>query len=242
MKFSKNYRITAEMVCKTGLHIGREIDAIRIGGTDLPVIVDGLTKYPYVPGSSIKGKMRSLLEQNKFGPEQDGKVHNCDNKDCDLCVTFGRGASEGVMAGPTRLIVRDAHPTEKTISMWRSKEDILHGTEVKGENWLNRISSQADPRFIERVPAGSAFDVEMIFSQYDDADSKRLRLVFEALSMLEDNYLGASGSRGYGKVAFSDVRISEKSRDAYTRGDDWKPCDFSKECKTIRDILSVLGA
>ena len=144
------------------------------------------------------------------------------------------------MSGPTRLIIRDSYPEEKTIENWDSKEDIMHGAEVKGENFLNRISSAATPRFIERVPAGSLFNFEMVYSVYAPEDMKRLALVFEAMGMVEDNYLGASGTRGYGKIEFNDVELLEKTKDDYTTGEDWKPFGKTAGATSVRKILAVL--
>ncbi|HDQ07604.1 MAG TPA: type III-A CRISPR-associated RAMP protein Csm3 [Methanoculleus sp.] len=242
MQFKGNYLIRGKILCCTGLHIGGVADAIKIGGTDAPVIMDRMTSLPYIPGSSLKGKMRSLLEQrhgDKWLTEK-GNPHNCKDPGCDLCITFGRGAEDNIMAGPTRLIVRDAYPDEGTIGNWNDKEDIMHGTEVKGENFLNRISSAATPRFLERVPAGSLFNFEMVFSVYAPDDLKRLALVFEAMSMVEDNYLGASGTRGYGKIAFSDVELLEKTKDDYTSGEDWKPYQKTADATTAREIMAAL--
>jgi len=128
------------------------------------------------------------------------------------------GPDKEVRSGPTRLIVRDSHPTEETIERWDSNEDILHGTEIKGENNLNRLTSMATPRFVERVPAGSEFSFEMIFSVYDPKDEQRLKLVFEAMSLLEDNYIGGYGSRGSGKITFRDITLKEKSAEDYNIG------------------------
>ena len=226
----------------TGIHVGGIAETIKIGGTDSPVIMDTLTNSPYIPGSSIKGKMRSLLEL-KYGDKwlkEGGVVHTCTNENCDLCIAFGRDASKNVKSGPTRLIVRDSRPDNETTEMWGANENVMHGTEVKGENFINRISSEANPRFIERVPAGSMFDFEMIFSEYDEKDYERLKLVFEALSLLEDNYLGASGSRGYGKVRFSNIRLLKKSKDDYMSGGEWKEVAGLDGCTTAREILSRL--
>lgn len=242
MNFKGNYQIKGKINCKTGIHIGGVAESIKIGGTDSPVIIDRISGLPYIPGSSIKGKMRSLLEQRNGDKwaGRGGAVHGCEDEKCDLCITFGRGAKDGVMSGPTRLIVRDAFPDEATKELWNSKEDIMHGTEVKGENFLNRISSAATPRFVERVPAGSRFDFEMIFSEYADPDRERLKIVLEAMDMLQDNYLGASGSRGYGKIVFEEVELLEKTRDSYVKGKEWTPVAKTSGKNSVREIRQAL--
>lgn len=245
VEFEKNYRISGEIVCKTGLHIGGSSDTLGIGGSDSPVILDRIQNLPFIPGSSLKGKMRSALELKYSGEggwldTNEGKVHACKNLNCDLCTTFGRGATDNIRSGPTRLIVRDAFPTEATTSSWKDKEGIAHGTEIKGENFLNRITSMATPRFIERVPAGSAFAFEMIFSVYSQDDQARLKFVLEAMTLLEDSYLGGSGTRGYGKITFSGLSLSEKTPEAYRNGQDWQPVLKTDGKTTAREILAVL--
>jgi len=242
MKFERNYRISGSIECLTGLHIGGVAEELKIGGTDSPVIMDRIRNLPYIPGSSLKGKMRSLLELRHGDAwlTEDGRVHSCTDPSCNLCVTFGRSASDSVKSGPTRIVVRDSYPDEKTLAVWDSKDDVLHGTGVKGENFLNRITSMATPRFIERVPAGSSFSFEIIFSHYEPEDDKRLKLIFEAMTLLEDNYLGASGTRGYGKIRFTDLTLAEKTAEDYRAGADWRPYEKTDGAAIAREILERL--
>ncbi len=245
IEFEENYRISGEIVCKTGLHVGGSADTLGIGGSDSPVILDRLRNIPYIPGSSLKGKMRSALElkySGKWLDKNTGEVHGskCTDLNCDLCTTFGRGATDKIKSGPTRLIVRDAYPTEETTLSWKDKDGIAHGTEIKGENFLNRITSMATPRFIERVPAGSVFAFEMIFSVYSPDDRARLKLVLEAMSLLEDSYLGGSGTRGYGKIEFQNLSLSVKTPDAYREGKDWEQSSVAEGKMTAREILAAL--
>jgi CRISPR-associated protein Csm3 len=144
------------------------------------------------------------------------------------------------MSGPTRVIVRDSHPTTETREKWEMNDDVLHGTEIKGENFLNRITSMATPRFIERVPAGSAFTFEMVFSVFDPSDENRLRLIFEGMTLLEDNYLGGYGSRGSGKISFADIELLEKTGDDYTSGRDWHQTEKTKGAATTHEFLERL--
>ncbi len=242
MKFERNYRISGSIECLTGLHIGGVAEELKIGGTDSPVIMDRIQNLPYIPGSSLKGKMRSLLElrYSEDWLTEDGRFHSCTDPSCDLCAAFGRSASDNVRSGPTRIVVRDSYPDEETRETWDSKGDILHGTEVKGENFLNRITSMATPRFIERVPAGSSFDFEIIFSHYESKDEERLKLIFEAMTLLEDNYLGASGTRGYGKIQFTNLTLMEKDAEDYRTGADWKLHTQTEGATTAREILERL--
>jgi CRISPR-associated protein Csm3 len=264
LKFEKNIRIKGKIVCLTGLHVGGVVETMEIGGTDNPVIMDRIKNVPIIPGSSLKGKIRALLElrdglyeqkgdvcrywtnkeieefEKRIKKEQDGNKKEELNAELesvnkvlrmkrDLCLVFGRGASEEVEAGPTRLIVRDAFPTEETIRIWERNEDLVHGTEIKGENAINRITSEANPRFLERVPAGSEFDFEMIYSVYQKEDLDLLKRLFDGMSFLEDNYLGGSGSRGYGKIRFKEIQVMVKTTGDYRAGNDWQPKELEIE-------------
>lgn len=240
LSFERNILIKGKIVCLTGLHVGGVAETAEIGGTDSPVILDRLNKVPIIPGSSLKGKIRALIELKEGRYNEHGKVHSCPEPDCPICLIFGRGATEDVEAGPTRLIVRDAFPTEETRKEWEKNEDLVHGTEIKGENVINRLTSEATPRFIERVPAGSKFNFEMVYSIYQKEDFDRLKMLFEGMCLLEDSYLGASGTRGYGKIRFEDLEFKQKTKQDYQEGNDWKVVEAAKELKTPSAILSWL--
>ncbi|MEN3053012.1 MAG: type III-A CRISPR-associated RAMP protein Csm3 [Candidatus Methanosuratincola petrocarbonis] len=204
LKFQKNLIIEGNIVTKTGLHIGGNKSELKIGGTDNPIITDHKGR-PYIPGSSLKGKLRSLFEISEAKIEGGGRVHNCSKPDCPICVIFGSSANE--QNGPTRLIVRDSF----------TDEDVE--TELKIENMINRIKGHAEhPRTMERVPPGTVFNLEMVYSIYDESDYGRLRKVFELLSMLEESYLGGSGSRGYGKVEIKGIKMRVKTLKDYAEG------------------------
>jgi len=204
-----NVVFKGKIVALTGLHIGGSRDSMEIGGVDSPVIRDPATRYPYIPGSSLKGKMRMLTEfaEGRVNITSKGEGKPCDCGECMVCLIYGNAAevSEKHKNGPTRLTVRDAYPTDETKKMWENVESELLFTEYKGENTLDRITSAAMPRFFERVVPGSEFEFEMIYSVYDfDGinDIDNLKYVFQALQLLEHSALGGHGSRGYGKVQF----------------------------------------
>ncbi len=215
MRFQKNYILRGEILCRTGLHIGISKDSIEIGGSDNPIIRDPVTRLPYIPGSSIKGKMRSLLEL-ELGRVSNGEPSGgpCKCGECEICRVFGSAADNTSSAGPTRIIVRDAFPTDETVNMWDESSDVVEGAELKYENALDRITSRANPRNQERVPRGSKFGFEIIVSEYE-GDTDNFRLVLEGLRLLEDSYLGGSGTRGYGKVEFRDIKITERPAEYY---------------------------
>lgn len=224
-QFLGNIILKGKLETLTGLHIGGSKEKMEIGGVDSPVIRDPATKLPYIPGSSLKGKMRALLE---FAL---GKITNdkgsspgcrCNEPDCPVCRVFGMMAEESTV-GPTRLLVRDAHPDQETITMWRSMDSELVYTEYKPENSVDRLTSAANPRFLERVVKGSFFDVEFVFGVYrvdGDAvkDETYFKYVIEALKLLEHSALGKSGSRGYGQVSFKFTEPFVVTREDYQRG------------------------
>ncbi|RLF37523.1 MAG: type III-A CRISPR-associated RAMP protein Csm3, partial [Thermoplasmata archaeon] len=119
---------------------------------------------------------------------------------------------------PTRLIVRDAPLTKESEEWLREQPTDLEYTEVKFENVIDRITSAANPRQMERVPAGAEFEFEMIYNVFNDEDKDNLKEVFKAMKLLEDDYLGSSGTRGYGKISFRDIKIYWNSVESYREG------------------------
>ena len=206
---------------KTGMRIGGTTGGLKIGGIDLNVITDSEGK-PYIPGSSLKGKMRSLIE-HKEGVSFDPKsgMHVCKTTPpCDICKIWG---TTGDVPSLTRLIVRDTYLDRDSISE-KMKENLdLQWTEVKTEINIDRttgtVSRVGGPRQIERVPAGAKFkDCEMVFNVFEEEDKDLLKKVFEAMELLEDDYLGGMGSRGYGKVEFKDIKICWNKKEDYESG------------------------
>lgn len=203
--FKANIIIRGKIELLTGMHIGGSKDKMEIGGVDSPVIRNPQNRLPYIPGSSLKGKLRSLLEYSLGVVSEDGGVSN----DERLVRIFGSSADDTKGIGPTRLIVRDAVPDKKTIEMWKKIDSELLYTEYKPENTINRITSAANPRFIERVVAGSYFDFEMIYGVYQldetfnvEEINEDLKNLLLSLRLLENSFIGGSGSRGYGKIKF----------------------------------------
>jgi len=232
-----------ELKIQSGLHIGGSDEGISIGGVDKTVIRDPLTNRPYIPGSSLRGKIRSLMEKYT-GAEQNNpignnvKIHSCgagvrENdeegmrrateayKKCPICQIFGV-PGERKFSSPTRLIVRDIQLTDKSAEDLNKLRTDLPYTEVKTEVAIDRVTSAASPRQMERVPAGAVFGpAEMVYSLYDHNgsgsadDLKRFKTVITGLQLLEDDYLGGLGSRGSGKVALSNIAVKVKSAARY---------------------------
>ena len=210
---------TIELV--TGLHIGSGNTEMHIGGTDNPVIKNPVSQLPYIPGSSIKGKMRSLLEwQLGVVSVTDGRplgfkhiaglpeAARAEAK--NLLRLFG-GAPEGDVddaliseIGPSRLAFWDCSLDPDWVADMEQRN--LLPTEVKMENSINRISGTAEnPRNTERVPAGARFQFRISMRVHDD--EQLLATLLRGLKLLEITGLGGSGSRGYGKLAFTGLTL-----------------------------------
>lgn len=212
-QLKKKIKINTTITLVTGLHIGGSKENVEIGGIDNPVIKIGTKdNQPYIPGSSLKGKMRCLLEQIKGATEVGGdKVINSlfgasEKKDNGVVVIEGR---------PSKIIVRDAMLTQKSVEMLKAAELDMPYTEAKWENVIDRLKGTAEhPRQTERIPAGVSFDVEFVINVWDDDKAEELRnLLKKGINALENDYLGGSGSRGYGKIKFGELKETELSEE-----------------------------
>lgn len=203
------------ITCETGLRIGGSTENIEIGGMENPIIRHPLTDEPYIPGSSLKGKVRSLLEykldrrgrngQPKVGPSDDGEPCECGK--CIICRVFGPHKNTNHQLGPTRVLFRDAKLTDewrKTLEAAREDKGIFFA-EVKTENLVKRTTGAAEhPRTQERVPAGAQFNFEISVRIFEgDNQTEVMGLIDQGLKLLQQDYLGSSGSRGYGKVTLN---------------------------------------
>ena len=219
MEQVKLISLFGKIVVKTGLHIGAGNDRVEIGGMDNPVIRNPLTREPYIPGSSIKGKMRALLEWNKNKVNATGDKCGCGSADCPICRIFGSGNSgdknKHLSRGPTRLIIRDSELSDEY------KKKFLDGKPIcedKVENGLNRITAKATPRHIERVVPGVEFNFELVYRVIDTGDGGKRdeemfnSVVLEGLRLLQNDYLGGGGSRGNGRIEFKDL-IDENEKE-----------------------------
>ncbi len=197
---------------KTGLKIGGSKDNVNIGGIDNIVIRNPKDNMPYIPGSSIKGKMRFLMEWAK-GKVNGSSVHTCDDSNCEVCGLFGTTKSKGEESRPTRLIVRDAMLKDEIVE--KAKRGELNLTEEKIENSINRLEGKAaNPRTMERVVPGIDFKFEAVIRLFDNDNNdvdKWKNLLIGAMKLLQKDYLGGSGSRGYGKVIFVDMEGKENA-------------------------------
>ena len=238
----KKIKISGLITAKSGLHIGGSNIGMSIGGADATVVRNPLTNEPYIPGSSLKGKMRSLLERayGKFGKGQDNTVVNSPYVDVDEDFNAGDkrtyiptlfGTTPETLAKskephqPTsRLIVRDC-PLEKDSSkrLEKLKTTDMPFTEVKTEVVIDRITSAATPRQMERVPAGAIFEMSLILNIYHgDEDADYLKKVIEGLCLVQNDYLGGKGTRGSGEVSFSKITFECKTTENYKNLEKWQ--------------------
>ena len=259
MKLTAKIFIAGKIEVLTGLTIGGSSTALDIGGIDNCVIKKA-NGEPYIPGSSLKGKIRCLLEREsgkyycevkEIKKDEKGKEQvletekykdiqsclsykskhentylkfsssNCDCGKCEVCRIFGSGATSKSIQGPTRLYFRDAYLDKEIANQMKNKVGVfseleLDYTEDKWENTIDRLTSNAsNPRQTERVPAGAKFDFEIVYNIFEDEDIENLKVLLKGMRLLEDDYLGGSGSRGYGKVRFDELKMEIKTIQNY---------------------------
>jgi CRISPR-associated protein Csm3 len=219
-KLVKKIILTGEILAETGLMVGGSSSALEIGGTDKQVVRNPINKMPYIPGSSLKGKMRSLFELSRgqisaeekgFGPTMD------DKHEAAQLFGFIKGKqNDNKKQQPSRLIVRDG---EMLNSADFGNTELLY-TEVKSENTIDRITSAANPRFFERVPKGARFQLNMVINVFNsDINGEHfLNLVYEALRLVQDDYVGGGGSRGNGQISIKLSKVEEKPSNYYKLG------------------------
>jgi CRISPR-associated protein Csm3 len=254
--------LEGEMHCETGLHVGAGKGSLEIGGADNPVVKDAHGR-PYVPGSTLRGRIRALLEQSTgmaipselvFISKRKGqevRIHQSDRPDDEICILFGRspgrmekvggGDIESNHATPARLSVFDAPlvPESITPQMRESLDDEL--TEVKSENAIDRITSQANPRTLERVPAGARFRVRMVLDILCAEDSVLPALLAQGLRLLEDDALGGGGSRGSGRVRFENLKMTWRGKDYYAAGTAEREIATGADLAALQAKLQEIG-
>lgn len=206
-------KITGTIEIRTGMHIGGDDSFSAIGAIDSPVVRDPLTRLPIIPGSTLKGKMRSLLARDK------GTVPAAGTKgfegDCsELLRLFGSSSKESDAAGTGMQMSR----LQFSDCFLKNKEELPQILENKFENTIDRLTSIANPRQIERVVRGAQFGMEIIYNVEDaeqiEEDFANIRA---GLSLIENDYLGGGGSRGNGRVTFGDLRAEVVTGDKSTR-------------------------
>lgn len=221
--------IESVMRLKTGLHIGGGSGFSAIGAVDSTVIRDKLTREPYIPGSSLKGKLRYLMARVYA---QNGMLCDIKEENFILKRLFGSSADDIVLS---RLQFYDAFMLKGSKEKLKKIETDLYLSEIKFENTISRSTAVANPRQIERVPAGAEFGFKLAYNiEKEEELEEDMGLLGLSLSLIEDDYLGGHGTRGYGRIEFpeefkfeykeymnrkeGEVDIIEKAKRAFDQG------------------------
>ena len=200
--------ISGDMIIKTGLHIGDSSEFAPIGAVDSTIVRDPVSMEPYIPGSSIKGKMRYLMARCMSDTPI---LERHDKENTKIKRLFGSSGDEIVFS---RLQFEDIRLSERSKKIMQTRNQDYYLSEVKFENTINRVTGIANPRQIERIPAGTEFEFRLsyLIENLDelDEDFDNVKTLFE---LLEDDYLGGSGTRGYGRIKFSKMKAELKQYD-----------------------------
>lgn len=189
--------IKGKIRLETGMHIGGSTQFAAIGAIDSPVVRDTYTDLPMIPGSSLKGKIRTLLAK-----KYNEKLVEPDDDVLKIKRLFGSSKKGDIKS--SRLIFSDSILSNNE----ELKEIGVSSTEIKTENAINRITAVANPRQIERTVRGSEFDFSIIYNaEKEDEIKEDIELLKEGLKFLEYDYLGGNGSRGYGRVKIEDLKM-----------------------------------
>ncbi|MCF8266266.1 MAG: type III-A CRISPR-associated RAMP protein Csm3 [Melioribacteraceae bacterium] len=206
-KLNHYVRATTVITLQTGMHIGGPTDAVKIGGIDNPVIRNPITQLPYIPGSSLKGRFRMALElkygdfdksNRGVGPSQDP------NHESMVVKLFGSGSAK-TNNEPSRFLFRDSELTEDSQDFAKGEEKI----EVKIDR-EKMAAFQGGNRTQERIPAGAKFNMEVMIPIFENDEEPKFKLrLEEARKIVELEFLGGSGSRGYGQVKIEEFHFEQ---------------------------------
>ena len=197
--------ITGKLKILTGLHIGGNSDFSPIGSVDSPFIRDSLTHEPIIPGSSIKGKIRTLLAKSMCN----SYILNDIDKDNEKITRLFGSAGKNVTVF-ARLQFFDLFLNRDCVEALKNIETDTYFGEIKFENTISRITGEATPRQIERVPAGTIFDFKLVYNvENKDELIEDMQTLADGLKLLQADYLGGNGTRGYGRVSFEDLNVKQ---------------------------------
>ena len=192
--------IKAELKLLTGMHIGKSNDFAPIGAVDSVIITDPVSKQPVIPGSTLKGKLRTMLAKL----ETEGPSLKKHDEDAEIIKRLFGASNPEIIESRLQFYDIFLNNAEEL----KNKEMDLAYTEIKFENTINRITAVANPRQLERVPAGAKFDFKLVYNCEDELDLEEdIKNLAKALKMIQLDYIGGSGTRGYGKVAFSNFTV-----------------------------------
>lgn len=230
-QLKKKIIVKGKIIAETGLHIGGTNSAMGIGGPDSVVVRNPIDNKPYIPGSSLKGKLRAMLDIAdgsikgvNMGQVKNGTSQNPDDASVKL---FGNAPSskdkdkngEQFKQFPSRVIFRDCKliGTEEELDKLFNNTDLPF-TESKTEVVIDRITAKAMPRQLERVPAGAEFELNIVLNLFEkENETEQLKNLERAMALLQDDYIGGSGSRGYGQISFKVSNVLERDMDFYKK-------------------------
>lgn len=220
--------ITATLKIDTGLHIGNSNDFSAIGAIDNPIVRDTVTKQPYIPGSSLKGKLRYLLARSMSS----GAILADISQESKLLKRlFGASVKDDIII--SRLQFSDIYMLETSVAKISKVAHDSYLTEIKYENTISRMTSKATPRQIERVPRAAEFQFKLTYNIENFSELQEdLQKVYDSLDLLQEDYLGGSGSRGYGRVSFSN-----KANKIICYGNDKDKEEITKCLKNISHVM-----
>lgn len=207
--------IQGELIVKTGMHIGGGSDYAPIGSVDSPFVRDILTQEPIIPGSSLKGKLRTLLARYR---SKQYIVKDIKDDDEVIKRLFGSTNPQTI----SRLQFQDLFVSEESRVLLESVDTDTYMGEVKSENTIKRNTGEAKPRQIERVPAGTKFGFQLVYTIIDESEIEEdLQTLRAGLNLLELDYLGGHGTRGYGRVSIEHITVKTFPHDS----------ELSKRCE-----------
>ncbi len=194
--------IRAVLRVESGMHIGGSSEFAPIGAVDSPFVRDPLTHEPIIPGSSLKGKIRTLLARSFATTYVLQKIENDPE---EIARLFGSAAKGSGGGRPSRLQFFDLRMTEDSRRRMEGLELDTYIGEVKWENGIDRVTASANPRQIERVPAGTEFAFRLVYNiESEEELFADIDTLAKGIALLQMDYLGGHGSRGYGRVSLRD--------------------------------------
>lgn len=208
--------ISAELELTTGMHIGASNDFAPIGAVDSVVVRDPLTKEPIIPGSSLKGKMRTLLAKVKAIKDNETFVQDFKGDGNVIHRLFGfhgyKNEKENRNDPPVQSRLQFYDLFLLNVDEIELRNTDLYLTEIKFENTINRTTAVANPRQIERVPAGASFKLNLIYNVENISElNEDFDLLTKAFKLLQLDYIGGHGTRGYGKLSISNFNVEKKN-------------------------------
>ena len=237
----------------TGLHIGARSGSVNPRGIDAPIVREPFRRtnnggqdsrlFPYIPGSSLRGKLRMLLVRVLKKPVQEviragGKpirLHSCQEEGCQVCRLFGRVPVNTEDGAGQPSLPSAVHLTDLRLTS-EARQRLTR--EIKSENTTDRITRAANPRVIERVPRGTTFDFSLTYYVRDlDTMAEDVNNLLMTLSLLQDDSLGGHGSRGYGQVSLS---LTEMTAQHFRGQKEEKSYSLEDTQKSLNDVKSFL--